>query len=58
MVGYTDYGTRPVDLWFYDKSGLGWIWTNAASYPYFYSNSARDGFGSNEASVERGVLSL
>lgn len=32
-------GTSPGDLWFYDKSGLGWIWTNADAYPFFYSSS-------------------
>jgi hypothetical protein len=30
-------GSLPGDVWFYDQSGLGWIWSNADAYPYMYS---------------------
>ena len=35
-------GNLPGDVWFYDQSGLGWIWSNADVYPYMYSASESD----------------
>ena len=46
-------GSRPGDLWFYDNSGLGWIWTNADNYPFFYSYSELDWIWFNGASADR-----
>ena len=47
------FGTGPGDLWFYDNSGLGWIWTNADNYPFFYSNSDPGWIWFNEDSIDR-----
>ena len=48
-------GTRPGDVWFYDKSGLGWIWTSADAYPYFYSNAEAGWLWFNQDSAQREI---
>ncbi len=44
--------STPSDIWIYD-SVLGWIWTNADMYPFFFSKNEGDWLWFNSASQDR-----